>query len=188
MIDPKFNELPPTPAGSPEDRSEVPLSAEQEAGSGSGPRTGLSINDTVASDANLSVGSRGADTSGVKAGAGAGAGGTFVSPVSSGSPAPNVVPGARGSGTTPVSARATEQSPTIREEAGTFENSNDRPSTTSSSSQETPSYTYDEVAVLAYASWCERGCPEGSPEVDWHRAEQEVRRNRSGNRTAAATA
>ena len=27
-----------------------------------------------------------------------------------------------------------------------------------------------EIAVLAYQFWQERGCPEGSPEEDWYRA------------------
>lgn len=31
--------------------------------------------------------------------------------------------------------------------------------------------TYDEIAVLAYEFWKERGEPVGSPEVDWERAE-----------------
>ncbi len=28
------------------------------------------------------------------------------------------------------------------------------------------------IAILAYQFWQERGCPNGSPEVDWYRAEQ----------------
>ena len=32
----------------------------------------------------------------------------------------------------------------------------------------------DRIAVLAYQYWQERGCPIGSPEVDWFRAEQEI--------------
>jgi len=32
----------------------------------------------------------------------------------------------------------------------------------------------EEVARLAYSYWLARGCPEGSPEEDWLRAEQEV--------------
>jgi hypothetical protein len=31
------------------------------------------------------------------------------------------------------------------------------------------------VASLAYALWVERGCPEGSPDVDWLEAEEELR-------------
>ena len=29
------------------------------------------------------------------------------------------------------------------------------------------------IAVRAYELWLERGCPDGSPEEDWYRAEQE---------------
>lgn len=31
-----------------------------------------------------------------------------------------------------------------------------------------------EIAQLAYALWQQRGCPEGSPEVDWLNAEQQL--------------
>lgn len=34
---------------------------------------------------------------------------------------------------------------------------------------------YEEVARLAYQFWEERGCPFGSSEIDWWRAEQELR-------------
>lgn len=33
----------------------------------------------------------------------------------------------------------------------------------------------DQVSDLAYLFWQSRGCPEGSPEVDWFRAERAVR-------------
>ena len=32
----------------------------------------------------------------------------------------------------------------------------------------------EQVAILAYRLWQERGCPEGSPEVDWLQAQQEL--------------
>jgi hypothetical protein len=32
----------------------------------------------------------------------------------------------------------------------------------------------DQIASLAYELWKERGCPEGSPEADWLRAEEEL--------------
>ena len=32
------------------------------------------------------------------------------------------------------------------------------------------------IAALAYALWQERGCPIGSPELDWFQAEEEVRK------------
>lgn len=33
----------------------------------------------------------------------------------------------------------------------------------------------EQIAALAYALWKERGCPDGNPEEDWFRAEQEIR-------------
>ena len=30
----------------------------------------------------------------------------------------------------------------------------------------------EQIAALAYSLWQERGCPEGSPEEDWFRAEE----------------
>jgi hypothetical protein len=33
----------------------------------------------------------------------------------------------------------------------------------------------DRVAELAYFHWLKRGCPEGSPQEDWLRAEQELK-------------
>ena len=32
-----------------------------------------------------------------------------------------------------------------------------------------------EISALAYELWIQRGCPVGSPEVDWLRAEEELR-------------
>ena len=34
---------------------------------------------------------------------------------------------------------------------------------------------HEQIAKLAYALWQERGCPDGSPEVDWFRAEEELK-------------
>ncbi len=31
-----------------------------------------------------------------------------------------------------------------------------------------------DIAALAYRFWQERGCPEGSPEIDWLRAERQL--------------
>jgi hypothetical protein len=33
----------------------------------------------------------------------------------------------------------------------------------------------DEISALAHQMWMERGCPEGSPEEDWFRAEEKLR-------------
>jgi len=32
------------------------------------------------------------------------------------------------------------------------------------------------IAALAYQLWLARGCPDGSPEIDWYRAEEELAR------------
>lgn len=37
------------------------------------------------------------------------------------------------------------------------------------------SVSHDEIRQLAHRYWAERGHPEGQPEVDWLRAEQELR-------------
>lgn len=34
--------------------------------------------------------------------------------------------------------------------------------------------THDQISRIAYRLWQERGCPDGTPEVDWTRAEAEV--------------
>jgi hypothetical protein len=36
----------------------------------------------------------------------------------------------------------------------------------------------EQIASLAYILWQERGCPEGSPEADWLRAEEELANSR----------
>lgn len=43
----------------------------------------------------------------------------------------------------------------------------------------------DNIAVLAYQLWQQRGCPIGSPEVDWFRAELELSENTRGVENAA---
>ena len=35
----------------------------------------------------------------------------------------------------------------------------------------------DEIAVLAYSLWQARGCPEGTPDEDWFKAEEALRAN-----------
>jgi len=39
--------------------------------------------------------------------------------------------------------------------------------------------THEQIAALAKILWAERGCPEGSPEVDWFQAEQQLRKQRA---------
>jgi hypothetical protein len=163
MIDPKFNEL---PAEAEDEVEEASLTEEQRAERARRRKAGLSINDTVAANANFSVGARGVDVSGVRTGAGAGAGLTSTTPAESGeSPAPQVVPGTRGSGTTPSGQVSTGQRPTMRMD------------------EEGP--TNEEIAARAHRYWVERGSPEGSAEEDWERAEQELRAERARTRTAS---
>jgi hypothetical protein len=38
--------------------------------------------------------------------------------------------------------------------------------------------THEGIAALAYALWQERGCPEGTQEEHWLRAEKELTSNR----------
>ena len=44
---------------------------------------------------------------------------------------------------------------------------------------------HGQVQALAYLLWLERGCPIGSPEDDWYRAEEELR-HRTESAGAAA--
>jgi hypothetical protein len=39
----------------------------------------------------------------------------------------------------------------------------------------TPTHNTGIIEVRAYELWIQRGCPIGSPEVDWYQAEREVR-------------
>jgi hypothetical protein len=169
MIDPKLNEL----ADDADTRVKRPSSvalADDETAQPAAPRRGLSVNETIAADANLSVGARGADTSGVRSGAGAGAGGASVTPAAAGeSPAPNITPGARGSGTTPLSTGAS-------------------PSLVTGSEENSAQVSNEEIASHAYRCWQERGCPEGSAEEDWYRAERELRERRLTNKSSSAVA
>ncbi|HUJ20709.1 MAG TPA: DUF2934 domain-containing protein [Bryobacteraceae bacterium] len=46
----------------------------------------------------------------------------------------------------------------------------------------------EEIARLAYAYWQARGCPHGSPEEDWLRAESDLQLSaKAASATAAAT-
>ena len=171
MIDPKLNDIPVNKPRVVREDSEV-LSEDQNLERTKKNRAGLSINDTIAGGSDLSVGSRGVDTSGVSSGAGAGAGMSSVGPGSSnGSPAAEILPAGRGSGTTARADGNSEQSPTLSLDQD--------PSEFYSASENS------DVAARAYECWHERGCPDGSPDIDWQRAEEEVRLRR---RTAAAGA
>ena len=159
MIDPKLNELPVEGEDIVAHRSMTEEERMKERANRD--RAGLSVNDTIATGANMSVGSRGGDTSGTRAGTGAGAGSTMLTPgVSGESPAPTVVPGARGSGTTPL---------------GNTNQDTEERILSSYRDEGTDEFTSEEISARAHQCWFERGCPEGSPEVDWHRAVEQIR-------------
>jgi hypothetical protein len=40
--------------------------------------------------------------------------------------------------------------------------------------------SYEQISRIAYRLWQERGCPEGSPEIDWLRAEAEFEADVNG--------
>lgn len=46
--------------------------------------------------------------------------------------------------------------------------------------------SHEEIALRAYRLWEERGCPIGSPEEDWFRAEEEIRSQASQSEPARA--
>ena len=168
MIDPKLNEI-------PVEASDELLTEEQRAAGRvpTKPRAGLSINDTIAGPASLSVGSRGIDTSGTSAGAGVGAGMTLTTPGGSAeSPSPTIVPGSRGSGTTVRGASNTMAPSAVMPESS-------EETTTSFSGSET-THSDQDIADEAHRCWHERGCPEGSPEVDWQLAQQRLKVRKVG--------
>jgi len=51
---------------------------------------------------------------------------------------------------------------------------------------QTQNSEHEEIALRAYRLWEERGCPIGSPEEDWFRAEQEIRGQASQSKAAHA--
>ena len=181
MIDPKLNKLTDDSKLARDERSTANTEEPVAAGGATKPRAGYSVNDTVASDANLSVGSRGTDTSGVRAGAGAGAGGTSLTPGSAGeSPAAHIKPGARGTGITPLSGVDAEQKPTNYD--ASVESSADLAASDAAGYDP----THDEIASHAYNMWHDPGRPHGDPEEDWHRAVDDLRTSRGKAKGSSA--
>lgn len=153
MIDPKLNATPsPESAGAAKDKEALARLQKVSAG--------LSVKDTVSANADLSTGGRGVDTSGVSAGSGAGAGMTRLT--NKDSMVPQVVPDGRGSGTTALGAGATQAS------------QSNMPGANASAE-----FADEEISALAYQAWCDRGCPIGSPEVDWETAANQLRSRRT---------
>ena len=73
-------------------------------------------------------------------------------------------------------------SPSIKEQAG---KSLDMELHVPPSAMDSELVNVDEVAVRAYELWQERGCPIGSPEIDWLRAEEDLRNRTRSIQTAA---
>jgi hypothetical protein len=44
----------------------------------------------------------------------------------------------------------------------------------------------EQIAALAHEFWQARGCPEGTPEEDWFRAEQEIAKSKVLTQKAAS--
>ena len=169
MIETKLNEIPVNNSTSnrqPDFR--------KEAASGRGTQ-GLSIRDTIAGNAMLSVGARGVDTSGVQTGAGVGAGAVSVTPTTSASPAPRIVAGAR--------LNANGQS---RIDGGDTGLPGTGHTDLSEAGRGASEPTWDEISVRAYEIWCEQGCPMGSCDDDWRQAEEELRGERMNRSHANA--
>jgi hypothetical protein len=179
MIDPKLNELPvpKSAAGSTSD------SASDTAERSKTRREGLSVQDTIAGDTRLSAGVPGVDTSGVRSGAGAGAGSSSLTAATTNSPAPNLVPGARETGMTTGGANTSGTGPTGRADTGVPGTGHTESSTAES---DDANLAYEEVSTRAYQCWHERGCPHGSPDVDWKLAQEQLRRERQLQSRAAS--
>jgi hypothetical protein len=47
-------------------------------------------------------------------------------------------------------------------------------------------FSREEVALRAFELWQERGCPIGSPEIDWKEAEQDLLARSRGSKSAVA--
>lgn len=58
-------------------------------------------------------------------------------------------------------------------------NHDSKPSMTIELPAPAPEPTEEQIAALAKKLWEERGCPEGSPEVDWFEAEKRLREKQS---------
>jgi len=64
----------------------------------------------------------------------------------------------------------------MKPKAGVIAAAHGAESAPAAETQWTSHATQDEVAGLAYMYWQQRGCPDGSPEEDWFRAEADLRR------------
>jgi len=59
-------------------------------------------------------------------------------------------------------------------------------SSSESTEHSSMSSSEQDVAVLAYHLWQARGCPEGSPEVDWYMAKEQLEESISSSTLSMA--
>ena len=74
-----------------------------------------------------------------------------------------------------VMPRKNETSKLAEESAATAENPTEPVESAGQTAGLEPNCNEDEVAALAYKLWQERGCPNGSDQEDWFRAENELK-------------
>ena len=95
------------------------------------------------------------------------------------SPAPQVVGGVRGSGTTVLGANDSLMTNAVTaDESSAVEDS-------ATVNDEIDPMDHHAVSSRAYEIWCERGCPHGTSDADWHQAVQEHRANKTVRSTTA---
>jgi hypothetical protein len=80
--------------------------------------------------------------------------------------------GARGTDTSKVTAGLAEQDPSERLELPSVSHT----------------FTDEEIAARAFECWQDRGCPVGSPEIDWEEAQRDLRARQRGSKSTAASA
>jgi hypothetical protein len=63
-------------------------------------------------------------------------------------------------------------------QATDFANVPSKPQLASDGTVVLESPTEEQISAVAFMSWTQRGCPIGSPEQDWYRAEEELRNSK----------
>ncbi len=175
MIDPKFNELPV-----------VPIEGEK-VSAGPVPIHGLSINDTIAAEANKSVGAAGTNTSGVTLGLEEQDPSTRLDI----EPVMPVEGDEVYTDTPPTHMLSDDETTTSGRVSSTPSPASDFEDRDFSSRFDiepvSHPFSTEDVAALAYELWRERGCPMGSPGVDWLQAEQDLILRSRGSKAAVAS-
>jgi len=78
-------------------------------------------------------------------------------------------------GVSAVMPRKNERSKLVEESAAIAENPNEPAESAVQTAGAETSCNEDGIAALAYKLWQERGCPNGSDQEDWFRAENELK-------------